>query len=295
MHLAAIALCCSLSLALSAGECLVIDSEKVRAKHLAARFPVFAQLDPEVEVFRVSSPSLTAYIPPRQLVASLGQIGEGWNPPSSACVQWRVEELDLDAAVQAMRASIGSDDISIRVLERSLEKIPAGKLDFPLAGRRLQGSVFHWRGSVRYGPGWDYPVWVKVEILTSAPRVVARAGIRAGEKVSEMQVAVEERLTIPSDDYASSIDQVVGKIAKHNLSEGNEIRAKDLTHEPEVLRGELVNVEVRSGALRLLFAAKAQSSGVTGDLISIRNPYSNRDFKAVVDGKRRVLLEVGKK
>lgn len=294
MRFGSILCCLWSSVALSAGECIVVDSENVRARDLAVEFPLFARLNPDLVVYRLPSPGLKAFLPARQLIGSLGPIGAGWVPPPSACVQWRMEELDVDAAVRAMKASIGSQEVSIRVVESIAEKVPVGVLDFPLSGRRLQGSVFHWRGSVKYGAGWDYPVWVKAEIKSLAPRIVATAAIRSGEKIGPQNVAVEERMTVPSDDYPAALDQVLGKIAKHSVSAGHEFRLRDLGAEPDVLRGELVDVEVRSGGLRLFFSAKAQASGVTGELISVRNPSSNRDFKAVVDGKGRVVLEVVK-
>jgi flagella basal body P-ring formation protein FlgA len=62
---------------------------------------------------------------------------------------------------------------------------------------------------------------------------------------------------------------------------------------PDVNRGEMVEVEVRSGAAHLAFTGKAESAGHSGDTIVIRNPSSNKVFQARVDGKGKAFLDAG--
>jgi hypothetical protein len=60
---------------------------------------------------------------------------------------------------------------------------------------------------------------------------------------------------------------------------------------PDIDRGDLVEVEVRSGAARLLLRARSESDGRTGETISLRNLSSNKIFQARVEGKGRALVE----
>jgi hypothetical protein len=59
----------------------------------------------------------------------------------------------------------------------------------------------------------------------------------------------------------------------------------------EINRGDLVEVEVRSGAARLLLRARSEADGRVGETIPLRNPSSNKVFQARVEGKGRALLE----
>jgi hypothetical protein len=59
----------------------------------------------------------------------------------------------------------------------------------------------------------------------------------------------------------------------------------------EINRGDLVEVEVRSGAARLLLRARSESDGRVGETIPLRNLSSNKVFQARVEGKGRALLE----
>jgi hypothetical protein len=63
------------------------------------------------------------------------------------------------------------------------------------------------------------------------------------------------------------------------------------SNQPEVGRGDRVAVEVHSGAARLAFEAKAESSGHAGDSVLVRNPENGRLFQAKVEGKGKVLVQ----
>jgi len=63
---------------------------------------------------------------------------------------------------------------------------------------------------------------------------------------------------------------------------------------PDVNRGEMVEVEVRSGAAHLAFTGKAESAGRSGDTIVIRNLSSNKVFQARIEGKGKAFLDAGR-
>jgi hypothetical protein len=61
----------------------------------------------------------------------------------------------------------------------------------------------------------------------------------------------------------------------------------------DVNRGEMVHVEVHSGAALVAFDAEAQSSGAAGQTITLLNPISKRRFSARVEGKGRASVQEG--
>jgi hypothetical protein len=62
---------------------------------------------------------------------------------------------------------------------------------------------------------------------------------------------------------------------------------------PDIVRGDLVDVEVRSGGARLWLRARSESEGRTGETISLRNLASNKVFPALVQGKGKALVDTG--
>jgi hypothetical protein len=59
----------------------------------------------------------------------------------------------------------------------------------------------------------------------------------------------------------------------------------------DVTRGEMVHVEVHSGAALVAFEAQAQASGAAGQTITLLNPISKRRFSARIQGKGRASVE----
>jgi hypothetical protein len=56
----------------------------------------------------------------------------------------------------------------------------------------------------------------------------------------------------------------------------------------EVDRGDTVRVEIHSGGVFLAFDAEAESSGHTGERVTLRNPVNGQRFRAVVEARGRV-------
>jgi flagella basal body P-ring formation protein FlgA len=90
-----------------------------------------------------------------------------------------------------------------------------------------------------------------------------------------------------------TIDQVVGLVPLHAISAGSEVRFENLVRPNDVVKGDMVHVEVRMGAARLALNGRAESTGRIGDFIAVLNPESSRTFQARVDGKDRVVVEPG--
>ncbi|MEO5922882.1 MAG: flagella basal body P-ring formation protein FlgA [Bryobacteraceae bacterium] len=67
---------------------------------------------------------------------------------------------------------------------------------------------------------------------------------------------------------------------------GAGLRAPSLHH--EIGRGDTVRVEIRSGGVLLAFDATTESSGHTGEQVTVRNPVNGQRFRAVVEGPGKV-------
>jgi flagella basal body P-ring formation protein FlgA len=159
----------------------------------------------------------------------------------------------------------------------------------------LAHQAVEWRGNVIYGDNRRFGVWARVLISAPMPRVVAAEALKKGEAIGASQVRVETADRFPiAGDVAQTMDQVVGRAPMRVVAPGTEIHLAQLMVPPDVNRGEMVEVEVRSGAAHLAFTGKAESTGRSGDTVVIRNLSSNKVFQARIEGKGKAFLDAGR-
>jgi flagella basal body P-ring formation protein FlgA len=121
--------------------------------------------------------------------------------------------------------------------------------------------------------------------------VIAATDMIPGEEVKPEQLRAEERETgITAPGFAASSADLLGRLAKVRITAGTPLLVAQFEKANDVIRGATVKVEVREGAAVLLFDARADTSGRTGDSISVINPATNKSFKAKVVGKNSVLV-----
>jgi flagella basal body P-ring formation protein FlgA len=220
--------------------------------------------------------------------------------PRDVCFERRMESLDRGKVLEEMRRALGLKDARIEIVETSPYPVPHGRLEFrreDLGRPALPSSPtpVTWRGNVLYGDTHRFAIWARVSISARLPRVVAVENLKSGEPIAAAQIRVETVEGFPAaGEAAQSIEQVAGRELSRDLAAGSEIRVSQLIAAPDVSRGEMVDVEVRSGAARLLLTGKAESAGRSGDMVAIRNMTSNKLFQARITGKGKALVDAGR-
>ena len=122
--------------------------------------------------------------------------------------------------------------------------------------------------------------------------MVAVADLSAGDVVREDQVRLESFDTFALDDRpARNLDEVVGFVPRTLIRSGATVLRSQLSRAPEVARGDVVKVEVTAGGAHLLFEGRAETDGVTGKTILVKNLSSGKDFRARVTGKGKVSVQ----
>ena len=127
----------------------------------------------------------------------------------------------------------------------------------------------------------------------SAPtdRVVASSAISAGHIIESADVRLETIADFPLwNGVARRLDDVVGRIARRSIPAGQAVLRTELAEPLSVKAGDNVEVEVESGRTHLKLEARAENSGRVGDMISVRNPKSGKNFRARVEAKGKVLV-----
>ncbi len=74
------------------------------------------------------------------------------------------------------------------------------------------------------------------------------------------------------------------------VSAGRLLTWRDVTRRPLVRKGDLVEVTASDGPLLVTMKALALQNGAAGDIVTVRNPESRRDFSALVVDENHVKV-----
>src|SRR5581483_5615169 len=148
-----------------------------------------------------------------------------------------------------------------------------------------------WRGEVVYGAGHRFPIWARVRITVPCDHIIAAEDLKPGLPLQPSQLRATTGECFPSARASLSLDQLVGLTLKRRVAPGAPILPDMVEGVKDVNRGDIVAIEVFSGSAHLQFSAKAETPGAVGETIALRNPASNRIFRARVSGKGRAVVQ----
>ncbi|MEO8658387.1 MAG: flagellar basal body P-ring formation chaperone FlgA [Bryobacteraceae bacterium] len=272
--------------------CVAVESERITARDLAAGAPAFAGAPAGAPVGYSPLPGARRIFRAVEIAALAKRYGIAVDTPADICFEWLMEPLRRDSVVAAMKKGLAIDGAKVEVLELSRFPVPRGVLEFSRQQLATGQLPAVWRGSVVYAGNRKFAIWARVNITVPVQVVVATKEIKAGQTITREQVKLDERESAPLNaQLASSLEQVSGKVSRRGYTPGSQIWLPTLNAPRDVDRGDLVDVEVHSGASKLALTGKAESAGHTGDVISVRNLTSNRTFQARISGKNKVVVQ----
>jgi flagella basal body P-ring formation protein FlgA len=144
---------------------------------------------------------------------------------------------------------------------------------------------------VLYGESHRFAIWARVRIKVPCSQVVAAESLMPGRPLEALQLRVATGQCFPNLSGGKiSPDSLVGLLPLHPIAAGSPVRPELLTRPNDINRGDLVEVEVRSRAVHLVFSGRADSAGRGGDTIAVRNLVTNRIFAAQVISKGKAIV-----
>lgn len=290
-----------LALAAVPDGCHKIQTDIILARDVAAAIPAFAQIPGDFSlgfVLASGEPRILRGADLQRIAKNQKIELDGLPDVCFARETFVPQAEQLRAAMLAelSAAELNIAGAKIEILSWSQQPAPVGELVFPHDGLQFpQGSgpqrEVLWHGYVRYGEDHRFPVWAKVRITANVTRVVAAVGIPAGKPIQAAQVRLENCEDSPFDDTVlHSLDEVVGDVPKSSLRAGSVIRRAQIDRPPDVARGDLVVVEVFTDGAHLKLEGRAESAGLKGSTILVRNLSSGKDFPARVTGKDKAAV-----
>jgi flagella basal body P-ring formation protein FlgA len=274
-----------------------VEGDRILGQHLAEALPAFQTLPPETLLGNTPPPGEKRTFHAPELASIAQRYSIKIDSPGDVCFEWPMETLDRDRILVAMRDSLQVPGANIEIAEASVSPVPRGRLEFPREklGRPAlpaQKDPVLWRGEVVYGGDHRYPVWARVWVKAPCDRFMAAEAVKAGQPIEARHIRVERGECFPALPGAEGTpSSPLGLVPARTIAAGSEVRLELLTPPNDVNRGDAIQVEVRGGAVRLAFTARAESGGRSGDFVTVRNPSSNKVFRARVQGKDSVLVQ----
>jgi flagella basal body P-ring formation protein FlgA len=270
--------------------CQIIEGDRILGKDVAAQSPLFAALDPHLEIGAGPLPGVQRVLRPDELVRLAKQNRIVLDGPAGAiCFERATEPLTAEKILPLLRQALGTDNATIEILDFSRIGVPRGTFEFPKSGLMPTGL---WRGRALYDQNRSMAVWVKTHITVERTWVEATEALAAGKAIEASQLTVKTGPRFPLDPaLIESMNVVVGRKPLRMLAAGTPIALSMLTIAHDVERGDRIAVEVKVGNAILDFDATAESSGRTGESILVKNPDNGKTFLAKIQDKAHVLVE----
>jgi len=274
--------------------CRPVEGDRILGKDLAAADSAFAVLDPDKPVGYAPMPGVRRVLSKAELERLAAAQGRGISAGSDICFERPMETLTVERVLRALESALQDSGARLELVGFSRQPVPRGEIRFPRSGLGAPaGLIAVWRGHVEYGAGRSVPVWAKVRLSVSKPRVVAATTLAAGKAIQREQLRVETSEQYPfAEAAAASIAQVVGQAPRRSIRAGQPVPPALLAAARDVERGETVMVEVASGSAQLRFDARAESGGCAGESIVVRNPASGKCFRARITARGKVMVEM---
>jgi flagellar basal body P-ring formation protein FlgA len=280
-----------------AASCATIESDRILVRDLATALPAFGAVPPETAIAIAPMPGVRRVLHASEIAALAQRYSVALAAVPDICFEWKMEPLNRTRVIAAMQTALGTTGTRIEISELSLYPVPHGTIEFVRERLGTPASYDRpapvlWRGDVVYGGRRRFPIWSRVMITGPVTRIFASTDLKAGEPIQQASLRVETSEGFPrlGKDLLSA-ERIVGTLPLRAIAAGAEIRMNDLSRPSDVNRGEPVEVEVQSGAARLVLTATAETSGRSGDTISVRNRESKKLFQARVSGKGKAVVQ----
>jgi len=127
-----------------------------------------------------------------------------------------------------------------------------------------------------------------ITINESLTVAVLIKNISKGQVISEEYLGFEARPERQIHGAYNNISEVLGRKAKNNIAAGTIIKARHLDTVYSVDKNDNVLVIASNKAITITSSAIALENGQVGDMIAVKNVKSEKIFKVIITGKKKV-------
>jgi flagella basal body P-ring formation protein FlgA len=208
--------------------------------------------------------------------------------------------LTYEEVLAALRTLPQLATAQLSIVDFANAPLPLGTLELARGGLLVPSesdpaAPVVWRGLVRFGASRSTPFWVRFQARVTRPRLVAAVPIRAGAVIGERDVTLVSVSESPfAPETCRDLACAVGKSPRRALAAAEPVRPARLATPPDVVRGQMVEVESCAGQARVRLRARAEATVGAGQYVVLMNEQSGRRFSALVTAPGRARITVSK-
>jgi len=198
-------------------------------------------------------------------------------------------EMIQDAVIRKLKESQNDPKSTMEILfdnRNLLVNLPADRApDFSLVNFTYDAPSHRFRTELVAQTGTqpiNQPVSGRLLLKKSVPVLTRRlaAGTTIGESDLAWITVADEQL---NTDVLAKADQIVGLELRHDQSDGELIRSRDLIAPRLVTRGSLVTLKIETPLMLMTVQGRAMQDGAKGDVVRVTNVQSNRVIEGTVE------------
>jgi flagella basal body P-ring formation protein FlgA len=272
--------------------CVAVEGDRIAGRDLARIDPVFSALSPDLYFSYAPPVGKQRLVSAAELVGWASANGLTFRTQTPVCFERTAYVLTAGDAAEKIYQTFGQTlpGVKVDIVEVCKCSLPPGTLEFPLTSAAPPPlghpeTPVMWRGQLISSGGMHYPIWVRARVLAQMVLVRAKDDIRAQQLIEANQVetvlVTESPLRFAGKQSAATY---VGKLAARSLPEGSYLDPRSVRMPSDVMRGEVVKVDVIDGATHLQLQARAETAGNIGERITLINPSGFRRFQATISG-----------
>ncbi|HEY1213010.1 MAG TPA: flagellar basal body P-ring formation chaperone FlgA [Bryobacteraceae bacterium] len=278
--------------------CVAVEGDQIAGRDLARIYPVFSAVSPDLYFSYAPPVGKQRIVSATELTGWASSNGLTFKSQAPVCFERTAYVLTAADAAATIQRTFGQmfPGIKVDVVDVCKCNLPPGTLEFPLAGAALPPlghpeTPVMWRGQLTSRSGMRYPIWVRARVLAQITLVRAKENIRAQQVIEANQVeavsVTESPLRFAGMQTAATY---IGKLAGRSVPEGTYLDLRSVRMPSDVMRGEVVKVDVIDGATHLQLQARAETAGNIGDKVTLVNPSGFRRFQATISGPGRARI-----
>lgn len=139
----------------------------------------------------------------------------------------------------------------------------------------------------------SWKIYVPVNISIQRKIVAAKHPIPRGTRISKDDLFLsEQNIQRLRQGYFTDINEVSGKISKHNIPSGKALSPYNLSLPKLVKRGEEVMIIAGNSNFKVSMKGIAMESGILGETVRVKNLSSQRTIDATVSAQKEVKVQV---
>lgn len=285
---------CTAAVPVTDGSCLLVPGKSITAGQLTQKLPAFGSIDPTLEVLAAPLPFARRFVSPEAVSLLAQRLGVGVPEPQTGfCVERLTIEITQDQLIAAMEKALPQGGPSLELLNYYPKRSPQGTLLFSKNGMRpacANGgcATVRWRGIMQLSETESFPITAEVRLSIAERVPIAIRNLTAGSKICVEDFRWLERKSEWRPDSTSFSADLLGQVVRRAIKVGVVISLHNVRPAREVEKGDLVELQVRSGQLLLITQAMAETGGSVGGKVVVSNPNSKKKFLAMVTAPGRV-------